>query len=228
MEKNGKGGSTVVSSAATLGVWEPLVGFIHTKALSSSKRDRKRFSIGIVVAIVVFSALFTVVHIPRIVHAIVGIPLGVALFAVVLGGAYIYYEQHPEKETLRKKYPPLMRIKIGVALFAVLAIVMLVASSLIPYILGGILAVAASLLIYEFMRRDQEEIIMNESGQLDPRDEEIFKKREEERSEKEREKVAGIFNDLTDEQKILIMQGKVEEAFDIKEIKKTKRFGRKK
>lgn len=120
----------------------------------------------------------------------------------------------------------MQRVKTSMAAYVILAIVLVVISSRVTVIFGGIVAVAAALVIYEFLRRSPEEILLNESGQMDPRDAEILRQKQAEDKKAENEEIMKILEGLPEEKRALLANANLSDAMVVQKKKKRGMFKR--
>lgn len=205
-DKTKRTGSTGVGAENVgPGPWESVILSIKSTAEKWPVQKSKTFAIVTAVVLVVLSAVFFFVEVPRFVHAALGTPLGLMIFAIAIGGAHLFHLKHPEKTRLREKHPPMRRLRMGLTAYAVLAALLLFISSYIPVILGGSVTVALALCIYEFIRRSREEVALNESGQLDPRDiEDLERRSKAHKEEEEQRELQEFLENLPEEQRELL------------------------
>ena len=201
--------------ATTLNTLDPVLARFGKFVEQLEPAKRKTYAIAILAAAVVISVILVFVQLPRLVHVILGAPMGLLLFLLGLAFIHIRNEEHPEKIRWKERYSPRQRIKISAIVVAVMVVVLIVSSNAIPAFTGGMVSEALALGIYNFIRRTPEEIEIAESGEIDPRDLAAISSVDEDGeieidpTQQEIDEFADIVNSLTPEQQRLLLNPKV-------------------
>lgn len=204
---------------------------------SSSSRKAKTFLLlGLIIASTALAVIFDP---PQWVQVAVGAPLGVGLFALFTGFTYLRNEGKRDANSsylsLREKHSPRQRVRQSAIATGVFLVISIGVQAVIPYLLGGVIALAYMLTIINYLRKTPEEIEMELEGIPDPRDEEEYSEEievEEEISADESQEYADLVNSLPEEQRKILLNPKLNGAIavvnedDIKGKKKRRLFGK--
>lgn len=178
-------------------------------------QKQKIYAITVLAVALVISVILAFVQLPRLVHVVLGAPMGFLLF--LLGFAFIHLrnEAHPEKIRWKERYSPRQRIRISMIVIGVIIVVLIVSNNVIPAFTGGMISEALALGVYNFIRRTPEEIAIAESGEMDPRDFAAMASVNEDGeievnpTQEEIDEFADIVNSLSPEQQRLLLNPKV-------------------
>lgn len=177
-----------------------------------------------------------------------GVILGILLFIpshfFVTNWVIQKKAEDSEYLSMKERYSPNQRLRLGLGAFVALVIVLVLAVSQLPSIAGGILVVAGTLGIYAYIRRTKAEFDAFLEGEIDPRDiaaiqddeDAYYEDGDEEEVARLREaaEYVELVNSLPEEQRKILLNPKlngmltVTEEDDMKNKKKNKGlFGRK-
>lgn len=186
---------------------------------AKSSSQRITFSVVILALIAVVSVLDKIMGLPRFVEVILALPLAVGALAVIMGFVHRQVMKNGDKPTLRDRFSPIQRLRLGFVAYAVLLVFLFGTNGTLPTTLGAITALSVGLSIYHFIRRSKEEIAMAEAGIVDPRDEKVIVEDEveEEIDEDKVAEYAEFINSLPEEQRRLILDPKLNGAITVAE-----------
>ena len=201
--------------ATTLNTLDPVLTRFGKFVEQLDPAKRKTYAIAILATAVIISVVLVFVQLPRFVHVILGAPMGLLFFLLGLAFIHIRNEENPEKIRWKERYSPRQRIKISAVVVAVMIVVLIVTSNVIPAFTGGMVSEAIALGIYNFIRRTPEEIALAESGEIDPRDLAAMASVNEDGevevdpTQQEIDEFADLVNSLNPEQQRLLLNPKV-------------------
>lgn len=213
----------------------------YTKVEEWPSNKRKSLTYTLLALIVAATAIAVLLDPVRWIQVSVGVPLGVGLFAFFQGYTHLRANEKRDSDesflSLREKKSPRQRVQIAAIATGVFIVVSIIVQSFIPYVLGGVVALAYMLSAISFLRKTPEEIEMEVNGIPDPRDAAREVKEiepvEEEIDPDESQAYADLVNSLPEEQRKILLNPKLNGAIavvkedDIKGGKKKRRlFGK--
>lgn len=219
---------TAENPATSLETIDPLLSRFLAWGEKLSMGSKLAFCLAPLVITGVVAAVFALMTVPSFVEAIVGVPLGAWLFlSGLLAGKWYRKDKPPLKERLTFS----QRIRWTLVMTTVVVLIAVTVQGRIPFILGGVLVLAAVLGIYNFFRRTPQELEFAAAGEVDPREvqeaEEIVEVEDE-----EVEEYINVLKSLPEEQQRVLLNPKMNQAIavldDTDKKKRRNPFGRKK
>lgn len=231
-----------------IGVIDPALDKFFAWVERTPLAKLKTVSISVVVVFLVVSVASALLRsqfpIVEDLSPVIGVPLGVALFFLGLGGFHIWNLSKSAKDpgflSLRLKNSPAQRRRMAIIWGVIILIISLSTLGLLPRVTGGAIAVFAILSLYNFTRRTPEEIARDIAGEPDPRDaededdedEDDDTESQENTIEEETQEYIALVNSLPEAQRKILLNPKLNGALavveedDIKSKKKRKLFGK--
>lgn len=211
--------------------WETGMAFYDGWLDKQKKNNIIVMMVGILLAMIVATYLGINFHLHDYVILAIGFPLGLGIFGAMLAGLRMLEKN--KNFNLREKYSPTQRTRYGLVSIIVAAGIFITTYQSIPKVLGGAFLVAVSLFIYNFMRHTRAELIFQESGEIDPRDEAFIAKMQgddEENIEEQSAELVELLNSLPEDKRAMLLDPKLTKGLTIAvqdDKKKKRRFGRK-
>lgn len=227
---------------APLGAVDQMFENYYDKVDGWSEGNRKSMTFALFGLIIAATVIAILLDPARWIQVAVGVPLGVGLFAFIQGFTYLRNNTQRDADSsylsMRERYSSRQRVRVAGIATGVFVVLSIGVQAFIPYVLGGVIALAYMLTIISFLRKTPEEIEFEVNGIPDPRDmqdeyenEDIAV--EEEVSPDESQEYADLVNSLPEEQRKILLNPKLNGAIavvnedDIKGGKKKRRlFGK--
>lgn len=236
----GKNNQPTAEDYAQLGAVDQMFENYYVKVKGWPSGKRRALSVMLFALIAAGTALAVVFDLHRWIQVGIGVPLGLGLFAFVLGFTHLRNkakeEADPHFMTMREKYSAKQRVRISAMILGGFVVGSILIQDFIPYLLGGVIALAFVLSLISFLRKTPQEISFEVNGLRDPRDEEDSPEEplvtEEEVSDEESQAYAELLNSLPEDQRKLLLNPKFNGAIavvdedDIKSKKKRRLFGK--
>lgn len=224
---------------------EPILSKFGKPYKNSPWTTARNHTIAVLIACAIATTVMFFLPLPGLewVWITVGVLLGMVLFIpayfMVAGWTDTKRQEDSDYLSLKEKYSPGQRLRVGSIAFVITLIVTVVLLGSIPSIAGGIVVVAATLGIYAFVQRTKEEFDAFIEGEIDPRDipDEIEDEdpetdtRTDEQKLREAKEYIELVNSLPEEQRAVLLNPRLNgliSVADEDDIKKNKRgFGKK-